>query len=63
MWEKLLGDKPFLVAIGLLSYFGVKDGDTLIGGRVSPLLPGNPQQWPGLEDGILSPDWTRGLRG
>lgn len=63
MWDKLLEDKPFLVAIGLLSYFGVKDGDTLVGGRVSPRLPGNPQQRPGLEDGILSPDQRRGLRG
>lgn len=63
MGEKLRGDKPFLVAVGLLSYFGVKDGDTLVGRRVSPRLPGYPQQRPGLEDGILSPDWTRGSRG
>ena len=54
---------PFLVAVGLLSYFGVKDGDALVGRRLSARLPGNSQQRPGLEARIGCPDRTRAETG
>lgn len=54
---------PFLVAVGLLSYFGVKDGDALVGGSFSARLPGNSQQRPALKARMGSPDWTRAETG